>query len=251
MELVQLSIDMTCMREDVVVTISETKNEADEVVRRIVKYYRVKEDELKSKIKSLKREQDEAISHLNQSHIEQMNRLEEQCNDARILNKSLAARLEVASVLDKRDKKLDKMMDIVQTMDTACAEYCADDTLTGVELERCNNTIQCLKEDLSLSRNKITALMQEIERGKEERASLQSDWSSFQNALHKLVVCIDEESTLSIDELPEMTSLLDTLLGLFQAKSDLVSSLESQIQDMKSSQVNKAIEFDQLIDEIK
>jgi len=251
LELVQLSIDMTCMREDVVVTISETKNEADEVVRRIVKNYRVKEDELKSKVKLLKREQDEAISHLNQSHIEQMNRLEEQCNDARILNKSLAARLEVASVLDKRDKKLDKMMDIVQTMDTACAEYCADDTLTGVELERCNNTIQCLKEDLSLSRNKITALMQEIERGKEERASLQSDWSSFQNALHKLVVCIDEESTLSIDELPEMTSLLDTLLGLFQAKSDLVSSLQSQIQDMKSSQVNKAIEFDQLIDEIK
>ena len=72
----------------------------------------------------------------------------------------------------------------------------------------------------------------------------------FSNYLNQLI-CIDEESTLSINELPEMTSLLDTLLGLFQAKSDLVSSLKSQIQDMKSSQVNKAIEFDQLIDEIK
>ena len=48
-----------------------------------------------------------------------------------------------------------------------------------------------------------------------------------------------------------MTSLLDTLLSLFQAKADQVSSLQSQIQDMESSQANKAIEFDQLIDEIK
>ena len=319
LELVQLSMDLTCTREDVVVSISQAKITAEEAIHRVVSRYEAEKAGLQCEIKSLSNEllqkqgrfreeisikdreieesavlhkaemksfetkmrdieqansnlsvqnkemrnlmqqQENTISQMNKKHEYEMNRLQEQCYDTRILNKSLAARLEVASRLDRRDEKLDQMMDTVRKMDQVCSEYCTDDSLKEAEwedmcskLQSRDKTIERLTDDISKAQDKITSLMAEVQRSNEERASFQSDWNSFQIALHKLVTCIQHDGTeLPMEALPEMTSLLDTLFDLFQAKVDEVSSLQSQIRDLKTLQATRSSEYEQLIEEIK
>ena len=279
LELAQLSMDLACTREEVVVSVTEAKSATEEAIHHLANKSGVEKNRLQrefdslnvellrqqekfhselseqdKRISFLRQEHEEAITQLNDTHEQQVIRLEE----ASLLNKSLSNRLELSSTLDQRDDKLTKMLDTVKKMDRACAEYCADDPSKEAELTNLSNILQSrnkavdhLTEDLAVAQKSVTGLTAEVERVKREKASFQLDWSSLQSALYKLVACIQhDDMDMSVDELPEMSSLLDTLFELFQAKVDQVSTLTCQIEGLHSSNADRAMEVEHLLDEI-
>ena len=118
-------------------------------------------------------------------------------------------------------------------------------------LQSRNKAVDHLTEDLAVAQKKVTGLTTEVDLVKREKASFQLDWSSLQSALYKLVACIQhDDMDMSVDELPEMSSLLDTLFELFQAKVDQVSTLTCQIEGLHSSNADRTMEVEHLLDEI-
>jgi hypothetical protein len=200
------------------------------------------------------------------SHESKIQSLQDVVQEKCILNRSLVARLEVASILAQRDDKFGKMFDAVGIMKNACDEYCAVDSSQDSKLEEMRiilesreKLIKFLSVDLTLAQDEIVSLKAEVECAKEigqcksmslreeytkklsalvdnimnERASIESDWRSFQTALHQLAVCIaHEDQELPIEALPEMTALLKTFFKLFQQKLDQISSLQSQLKNL-------------------
>ncbi|KAL3769672.1 hypothetical protein ACHAW5_005739 [Stephanodiscus triporus] len=200
------------------------------------------------------------------SHESKIQSLQDVVKEKCILNRSLVARLEVAAILAQRDDKFDKMFDAVGIMKNACDEYCVVDSSQDSKLEEMQimlesreKLIKFLSVDLTLAQDEIVSLKAEVECAKEigqcetmslreeytkklsalvenimnERASIESDWRSFQTALHQLAVCIaHEDQELPIEALPEMTALLKTFFKLFQQKVDQISSLQSELKNL-------------------
>jgi hypothetical protein len=204
------------------------------------------------------------------SHESKMQSLEDVINEKCLLNRSLLARVEVASILAQRDDKLGKMFDAVGMMKDACDNYCAVDFSQDSEMDELRITsvsreklIKMLSVDLTLAQDEIVSLKAEVECAKatsqckimslrEEfseklfaliddmtkgRASIESDWRSFQSALRQVSVCIThEDQDLPIEALPEMTALLTTFFELFQQKVDQISSLQSQLKNFNMNE---------------
>ncbi len=204
-------------------------------------------------------------AHEKSSHESKMQSLQDVINEKCLLNRSLLARVEVASILAQRDDKFGKMFDAVGMMKDACDDYCAVDFSQDSEMDELRITsvsreklIEMLSVDLTLAQDEIVSLKAEVECAKatsqckimslrEEyseklsaliddmtkgRASIESDWRSFQSALRQVAVCIaHEDQELPIEALPEMTALLTTFFELFQQKVDQISSLQSQLQN--------------------
>ena len=326
--LVQISMDLADTREVAAKAIEDSKNDAKQVVQRVVNTFKASQSKSESAIRKLLQakkqvheelltkdeeiialatmrsvivsenvkmkhtiqQQEELLSQLNHNHEHQLSKLNEKLriatinwahekssheskmqsledviNEKCLLNRSLLARVEVASILAQRDDKLGKMFDAVGMMKDACDNYCAVDFSQDSEMDELRITsvsreklIKMLSVDLTLAQDEIVSLKAEVECAKatsqckimslrEEfseklsaliddmtkgRASIESDWRSFQNALRQVAVCIaHEDQDLPIEALPEMTALLTTFFELFQQKVDQISSLQSQLKN--------------------
>jgi chromosome segregation ATPase len=325
--LVQISMDLADTREVAAKAIEDSKNDAKQVVQRVVNTFKAshsksesairkllqakkrvheelltKDEEIKAlatmrsvivsenaEMKHTIQQQEELLSQLNHNHQHQLSKLNEKLriatinwahekssheskmqsfedviNEKCLLNRSLLARVEVASILAQRDDKFGKMFDAVGMMKDACDNYCAVDFSQDSEMDELRITsvsreklIKMISVDLTLAQDEIVSLKAEVECAKatsqckimslrEEfseklsaliddmtkgRASIESDWRSFQNALRQVAVCIaHEDQALPIEALPEMTALLTTFFELFQQKVDQISSLQSQLK---------------------
>ena len=77
-------------------------------------------------------------------------------------------------------------------------------------------------------------LKSEIESAKlaysDKLSTIESDWKTFQLALHQLAACIaHDDHELPIEAIPDTTTLLQTFVKLFQQKLDQISTLQLQL----------------------
>ncbi|KAL3808928.1 hypothetical protein ACHAXA_004696 [Cyclostephanos tholiformis] len=210
------------------------------------------------------------LAHEKSSHESKILSLQDMIDEKCLLNRSLVARLEVESILRKRDDKFDKIFETVGIMKNACDEYCAVDSSQNSEtdemritLKSCEKMITLLSVDLSLAQDEIVSLKAEIECAKEigqskimflreeyseklsalvenimsEKASAESDRRSFQYALHQLAICIaHEDQDLPIEALPKMTALLKPFSESYQQKVEHIFSLQSGLQNLNKNE---------------
>ena len=143
----------------------------------------------------------------------------------------------------------------------------------GNVLKSCEEKIQRLTAAWQLAQDEIVSLQAEVECVKEiglhsllsprkefedkyekERFALQIEWRDFQKKATRLVACIQgqrEVAELPLGALPEMTSLLNTLFELFQAKIDQVSSLKAELKTFDALNADRSSQLEALVEEMK
>ena len=210
------------------------------------------------------------LEHTNSSYEHQIQSLQDEISEKRLLNKSLSARLQVASILERRDGKFDGMISTVSRLHDACDQSRGQQSEIEAlkkKLMLREKSIDHLLIDLSLSRDEIISLSAEIACAKEiglcrafaareetrkELDSLTEEWRNFHKCLQTLVSCMrHDQAALPLEEaLPEMTSLLNTLFDLFQMKVDEVSALQQKMRDFETAKEDRTSDLACLVGSI-
>ena len=198
----QMVVDFSDTREAITKSIESFKLESDEVIRRVVSAF---------KADFVSRREIESVS-----------------------NKSSQAMKHYQEVLALKDKEIQRQEDSLQELQLQLNETTNGFEITTQDWEQEKVSYEVRLQTLQDEVDENVCLKSEIESAKlaylDKLSTIESDWKTFQLALHQLAACIaHDDHELPIEAIPDTTTLLQTFVKLFQQKLDQISTLQLQL----------------------
>ena len=199
----QMVVDFSDTREAITKSIESFKLESDEVVRRVVNAFKADIFVSRRDIESVSNKLSQAMKHYQE-------------------------------VLALKDKEIQRQEDSLQELRLQLNETTNGFEIATHDWEQEKVSYEVRLQTLQDEVDENVCLKSEIECAKlaysDKLSTIESDWKSFQLALHQLTACIaHDDHELPIEAIPDTTTLLQTFVELFQQKLDQISTLQLQL----------------------
>jgi chromosome segregation ATPase len=199
----QVVVDFSDTREAITMSIESLKHDYDEVVRRVVTAFKADKLAARREIESVSNKLSQAMKHYQEA-------------------------------LALKDEEIQRQHGLLQELQLRWNEATNDFEIATYEWEQEKTSYEGRLQTLQDEVDENECLKSEIECAElaysDKLSTIESDWKTFQLALHQLAACIaHEDHELPIEAIPDTTTLLQTFVELFQQKLDQISTLKLQL----------------------